>query len=117
MFWRYSWVISWREAKLICKNPKDGVSRILSFYDKTTGLDYGFGSLISSLTSAKANTTITANRLQAYIDSQAGNMFFDEASDEIVHKFKAKISAYREKAAGIEEQIKAKVQELKNTAI
>lgn len=112
MFWRYSWIISWREAKLICKNPKDGVSRILSFYDKTTGLDYGFGSLISSLTSAKANTTITANRLQAYIDSQARNMFFDEASDEIVHKFKAKISAYEEKTAGIEAQIKAKVQEM-----
>ena len=117
MFWRWHWVIDWRAAKLLCQNPKDGINHVVSFYDRRTGLSYGFGSLISGLTSAKANITITTNKLNEYIERQQGNMFFDEASDEIVHKFKAKISAYREKAAGIEEQIKAKVQELKNTAI
>jgi hypothetical protein len=113
MFWRWHWVIDWRAARLLCQNPKDGINHVLSFYDRKTGLEYGFGSLISGLTSAKANVTIVTNKLQEYIQRQAGNMFFDEASDEIVQKFKAKISAYRAKAAGIEEQIKAKVQQLK----
>lgn len=117
MLYSKNWVICWREARLICQNPKDGITRCFYFYDKTTGLSFGFGSLISKLTSAKANATIAENKLQEYRERQQGNMFFDEETDEIAGKFKAKISAYRAKAAGIEEQIKAKVQELKNTAI
>ena len=111
-FWRWSWVIDWRAARLLCQNPKDGICHVLSFYDRRTGLAYGFGSLISSLTSAKANVTIITNKMNEYIRMQQGDMFFNEDSDETVQKFKAKISAYRAKAAGIEEQIKAKVQEL-----
>ena len=44
-------------------------------------------------------------------------MFFSEKEDEIVNKFKAKISAYKAKAAEIEEEIKAKVQQLQATQI
>ena len=112
MFWRWHWVIDWRAAKLLCQNPKDGINHVLSFYDRKTGLEYGFGSLISKLTSAKANATIAANKLKEYIELQQGNMFFSEKEDEIVNKFKAKISAYKAKAAVIEEDIKAKVKEL-----
>lgn len=112
MFWRWHWVIDWRAAKLLCQNPKDGIKHVLSFYDRKTGLEYGFGSLISKLTSAKANATIAANKLKEYIVLQQDNMFFSEKEDEIVNKFKAKISAYKEKAAGIEAQIKEKVQEM-----
>ena len=112
MFWRWHWVIDWRAAKLLCQNPKDGINHVLSFYDRKTGLEYGFGSLISKLTSAKANATIAANKLKEYIELQQGNMFFSEKEDEIVNKFKAKISAYKAKAAVIEEEIKAKVKEL-----
>lgn len=117
MFWRWHWVIDWRAARLLCLNPKDGISHVLSFYDRRTGLSYGFGSLISGLTSAKANITITTNKLNEYIERQQSNMFFDEASDEIAQKFKAKISTYKAKAAQLEEEIKVKVQELKKIAI
>ena len=117
MFWRWHWVIDWRAAKLLCQNPKDGINHVLSFYDRNTGLEYGFGSLISKLTSAKANATIAANKLKKYIELQQDNMFFSEKEDEIVNKFKAKISAYKAKAAGIEAQIKAKVQQLQATQI
>jgi hypothetical protein len=117
MFWRWHWVIDWRAAKLLCQNPKDGINHVLSFYDRKTGLEYGFGSLISKLTSAKANATIAANKLKEYIKLQQGNMFFSEKEDEIVNKFKAKISAYKAKAAEIEEEIKAKVQQLQATQI
>ena len=112
MFWRWHWVIDWRAAKLLCHNPKDGINHVLSFYDRKTGLEYGFGSLISKLTSAKANATIAANKLKKYIELQQGNMFFSEKEDEIVNKFKSKISAYKAKAAVIEEEIKEKVKEL-----
>ena len=112
MFWRWSWVIDWRAARLLCQNPKDGVNRVLSFYDRKTGLEYGFGSLISKLTSAKANATIASNKLKKYIDIQQGNMFFNEKDDKIVSKFKAKISAYKAKAAEIEDEIKTRVKEL-----
>ena len=111
MFWKYSWVIDWRAARLLCQNPREGIAHVLSFYDKKSGLDYGFGSLISKLTSAKANATIAGNKLQAYIASQAGNMFFDEGNDEIATKFKAKISHYNSKAKELEQEIKAKVQQ------
>ena len=112
MFWRWHWVIDWRAAKLLCQNPKDGINHVLSFYDRKTWLEYGFGSLISKLTSVKANATIAANKLKKYIEMQQGNMFFSEEEDEIVNKFKAKISAYKAKIAEIEEEIKAKVNEL-----
>lgn len=114
MFFRRNWIINWRAARLLCKNPKDGVRHDLFFYDKKTGLETGLGSLLSGLTSAKANATIATNKLREYIDRQAGNMFFDEASDEIVAKFKAKIMHYQHKARQLEEDIKAKVQELQN---
>ena len=114
LFWRWHWVIDWRSAKLLCQNPKDGINHVMAFYDKTTGLEYGFGSLISKLTSAKANVTITQNKLQAYRERQQGNMFFDEKEDEIANKFKAKISAYKVKIAEIEEEIKAKVKQLQS---
>lgn len=117
MFWRWHWVIDWRAAKLLCQNPKDGINHVLSFYDRKTGLEYGFGSLISKLTSAKANATIAANKLKEYIELQQGNMFFSEKEDEIVNKFKAKISTYKAKAAEIEKEIKAKVQQLQATQI
>lgn len=112
MFWRWNWVIDWRKARLLQSCPKDGINHFFSFYDRRTGLAYGFGSLISKLTSAKANITIATNKMHEYIEAQQGNMFFDEASDEIVHKYKAKISAYKAKATDIEEQIKEKVKEL-----
>lgn len=112
MFWKYSWVIDWRAAKLLCQNPRDGIEHRIDFYDKTTGLKYGFGSLISKLTSAKAQITIANNKLQRYIDSQKANMFFSTETDEVVAKLKAKISMQKEKAADFEAQIKLKVQEL-----
>lgn len=112
-FWRWHWIIDWRAARLLCLNPKDGINHVLAFYDRKTGLSYGFGSLISKLTSAKANATIATNKLREYVERQQGSLFFDEKEDEIANKFKAKISAYKAKAAEIEEEIKTNVLKLK----
>ena len=117
MFWRWHWVIDWRAAKLLCQHPKDGINHVMNFYDKKTGLEYGFGSLIGKLTSAKANITITTNKMKEYIERQQGNMFFSEKDDEFCRKFKVKISTYKAKVAEIEDEIKEKVQNLQNSQI
>ncbi len=111
MLYDKSWVIDWREARLLCQNPKDGITRTTAFYDRKTGLSYGFGSLISSLTAAKANITRVKTKLKLYLEQQGNNMFFVEDEDVLARKFKAKISEYEAKVAEYEEQIKAKVQE------
>lgn len=111
LYWRYHWVIEWRAARLLCQNPKDGINHVMSFYDKKTGLEYGFGSLIGRLTSAKAKVTMEENKLRKYIELQQSNIFFNE-EDEVVNKIKAKIAAYKAKAVEIETIIKEKVEEL-----
>lgn len=112
IFWRRSWVIEWRTAKLLCKYPRDGINRILSFYDKKTGLEYGFGSLLGKLSSAKAQRTMAASALDDYIDSRRGDMFFDETEDILVDKMRHKIESYRRKIVEIENEIKSRIEEL-----
>jgi hypothetical protein len=112
-FWRWNWVIDWRAARLLCQHPKDGINHVLSFYDRKTGLSYGFGSLISSLTSAKANKTIAENKLREYVKSQQGNMFFDVKEDVIASRLQEKVNRYTAKIAELEEEIKDKVTGLK----
>lgn len=117
MFWKYAWVFDWREARILCLNPRDGINRFIDFYDKTTGLRYGFGSIINRLTSAKAHITIAKNRLRQYVESQKDNMFFDEATDEIVAKFKTKIKEQTCKVAEIEKQIEEETLKIKTSQI
>lgn len=112
IYWRRSWVIEWRTAKLMCEYPRDGINRILSFYDKKTGLEYGFGSLLGKLSSAKAQRTMAASALDDYIDSRRGDMFFDETEDILVDKMRHKIESYSRKIAVIENEIKSRVEKL-----
>ena len=114
MFFRWAWVIDWRAAKLLCKNPKDGITHEYYYYDKKTGLETGIGTLLYKLKGAKATLTLTKNKLQDYIDQSRNVLFFDEATDTIVLKYKAKISQYKEKIYTLEDEIKAKVEYLQN---
>lgn len=112
IYWRRSWVIEWRTARLLCEYPRDGINRILSFYDKKTGLEYGFGSLLGKLSSAKAQRTLAAKALDDYIDSRRGDMFFDETEDIVVDRMRRKIESYSRKIAVIENEIKSRVEQL-----
>lgn len=50
MFWRYSWVVQRRMARYKCQRPRHEIACYLSFYDKITGLEFGFGTLPLKLT-------------------------------------------------------------------
>ena len=112
VFWRRPWVIEWRTARLLCQYPRDGINRIMSFYDKKTGIEYGFGSLLGKLSSAKAKVTMTTNALGDYINSRRGDMFFDEYEDEVVIRMRRKIKLYLAKIVEIENEIKSRIQEI-----
>ena len=86
---RYRWVIRWREAKLLCQYPKKNIHTYYSYYDKRTGLNTDFNSLLSKLTSAKAQITIAERKEQ-------NNLFFNEQTDEQLIKFRKKLSKKRQ---------------------
>lgn len=109
MFWRYEWVIHWRMAKLQCRRPRHHIAQYLSFYDKQTGLEYGFGSLLSKLTSAKAQVTLINNKIKDYKCKMALDLFFNETTDPVIANLKCKKNNYLDKIKTLEEDIKYKL--------
>lgn len=73
---RYSWVIQWRWAKLVCQYPKGNISHSYSLYEKRSGKDYSFGSCLSSLAAAKAQVTKMERTIREHIDWQKQNNLF-----------------------------------------
>lgn len=109
MFWKYEWVIEWRRARYICQRPRHKISCFLTFYDKKTGLEFGFGSLLSKMTSAKSQITMLENRLAKYKELMKEDLFFDETKDPNIAKFRCKIEAQRQKITDYENEIKNKL--------
>lgn len=112
MFWRYEWVIRWRKARLQCQRPKHMIVQYISPYDKVTGLDLGFGSLISKLTSAKAQVTILENKIVSYKERMKDDLFFNEENDDIIRNLKCKIEIQKQKQRELGELIKDKISTL-----
>lgn len=112
MFWRYQWVVKWRMARLQCQRPKHNIVQYLSFYDKVTGLEFGFGSLLSKLTAAKAQVTILENKMADYKERMKEYLFFDEETDENIRMLKCKIENQRAKQREYEKQIKDKLKQI-----
>lgn len=107
---RYRWVVRWRQARLLCQHPKEDVRTYFSYYDKRTGLSTDFGSALSKLSAAKAQITIARRKEQEYIEyQQQNNMFFNEAEDEMLAKFRRKLYEKIEKYAALEKEIRVKV--------
>ena len=111
MWLKYDWVITWRRSKCQCQHPRMNVTTVLCFYDKKSGLELGYNSLMSKLVSAKANITKWTNKMERYIAQNASDMFFDPKDDPLAMKMKATIASYKGKVVEIEEEIKAKLAE------
>lgn len=93
---RWRWLIEWRKAKLVCKYPRQGVRVYHSFYDKRSGLDTGFGSLLCRLSSAKAQVTKVERAINEYIEfNKQNNLFFCLQTDEQLIKAYAKLEQKR----------------------
>lgn len=110
LYERWMWVIDWRIAKFKCMYPRDSVRAYHSFYDGRSGLDLGWGSLLSELASAKAQVTKIERKIDQYIaDQKRNNLFFDESNDEFLLKARLKLEDKRTKVAEIENKVKSKV--------
>lgn len=108
---RRQWVVRWRHARLLCRYPRENVQTFFSYYDRRTGLDMNFGSALSRLSAAKAQITIVRRKEQEYLEYQRqNNMFFNEAEDETLAKFRWKLQSKIEKYAELEREVMLSVQ-------
>lgn len=80
---RWRWLVEWRRAKYVCQYPRKGVQVYHCYYDKRTGLQTGFGSLLSCVAAAKAQITKVERKIEEYVSYMSGNdLFFDPTTDE-----------------------------------
>jgi hypothetical protein len=111
MLERWRWVINWRMAQLQCKYPRSNITAYHHYYDKRTGLETGYGSLLSKISAAKAQITKVERAIAAYIEFQsANNLFFDPETDEMLlkanKKLKQKKRNYENRLALLEQEVK-----------
>lgn len=108
---RYSWVIQWRRAKLVCQYPKGNVTHDYFLYDKRSGEDYSFGYCLSSLAAAKAQVTKMERTIKEYISWQKqNNLFFNEQTDEMLQKAINKLKIKKRNVQEAEARLHGKVE-------
>ena len=94
---RWQWLVDWRRAALVCRYPRKNVQVYYCFYDKCTGLQTGFGSLLSRVAAAKAQITKTERKIAEYIDYMKHNdLFFDLETDDPLRRAYDKLAQKRE---------------------
>lgn len=92
MLERWEWLVRWREARLICQYPKSDIRKFYCFYDKRTGLETGFNTLLSRLAATKAQVTRVKRIIEQYIIHETqNNLFFDPETDERLIKVRKKL--------------------------
>jgi TRAP-type C4-dicarboxylate transport system substrate-binding protein len=73
-----------------------------------------FGSALSRLSAAKAQITIARRKEQEYLEYQRqNNMFFNEAEDETLAKFRRKLQSNIEKYTELEREVILSVQNVR----
>ena len=112
---RWLWLIDWRKAKLLCEQPRERIDTYFYYYDKHSGLEEGYNSLLSRITSAKAQITRTERAMKEYIaDMTQNNMFFNPETDEILMKARNKLEQkhqkYNELYASLQQQMESRKQ-------
>lgn len=108
---RRRWVIRWRLSKLQCQYPKQYVECFHSYYDRRSGESLGFESCLSKLISAKAQVTKSERAMLDYIErNRQHNLFFDEATDEALVKFRYKLERKKANVAECEKRLKILVE-------
>lgn len=110
---RWSWVIKWRRAKLICMYPRGEVYDTIYFYYRYKGKDYGFTECLKQLVALKSKITLQENRIKKYIDSKKHDLFFDESTDEQLVKIRKKLVLAKEKVLEATRRLEEKVEKHK----
>lgn len=108
---RRRWVIRWRLSKLQCQYPKQYVECFHSYYDRRSGESLGFESCLSKLISTKAQVTKAERTMYDYIErNRQHNLFFDEATDEALVKFRYKLERKKEHVDECEKRLEQLVE-------
>lgn len=105
MVWRYNWVLEWRKARFVCMYPRDNVRLNFHFYDKTSGLEIGYQTLLSKKVAAKALITKYTNLRTRYIEEKANELFFDPETDEVLKRIDTKIQRAEQRFEEISTEI------------
>lgn len=105
MVWRYNWVLEWRKARFVCKYPRDSVRLNFHFYDRKSGLEMGYQTLLSKKVAARALMTKYTNLRTRYVEEKEKELFFDPETDEVLKKADAKIRRAEQKFAEISAEI------------
>lgn len=113
MVWRYEWVFEWRKAKFVCKYPRDRVRLVFSFYDRTSGLEIGYKTLLSRKVAATALLTKYRNLRTRYIEEKSKELFFEQESDEFLKKIDTKIQRAGQKLEEITSEITKTTKKIK----
>lgn len=114
MVWKYNWVLEWRKARFVCKYPKDHVDLRFHFYDKSSGLDIGYQTLLSQQIAAKALITKYRNLKTRYVEEKEKELFFDPETDYILDKIDSKIRRAEQKFDEISEEVKSQTTKVTN---
>ena len=91
MYDRWMWLFDWRTAKYKCMWPRKRVVLYHHYYDKKSGLDLGYGTLLSKYISAKGQVTKVKNVITKYKTDMSKTLFFDESTDETYLKLTEKL--------------------------
>lgn len=91
------------------------MSRFCSYYDRRLGNDVRLTDDLRRLVAAKSQVSRARRKVEEYVAwNRANNLFFDEATDEDLARFRAKLAR---KVAGVEaaeERMRRKIWNLKN---
>ena len=109
---RYDWVIRWRTAREQCRHPRQSVVAWISHYDKRTGLRTDFNSCLGKLAAAKAQITKAGRCIERHIAEQNAlyPLFYDEAADTELVRYREKLARKIESCRQIEENIRLAVE-------
>lgn len=99
---RWEWVIRWRRSKCQCQYPRENVCVYYSYYNKKIGDNEELNRLQRQIISAKAWITMYSRRAEEYVKEQSeNNLFFNEATDELLLKARSKIASKEEALNGL----------------
>lgn len=116
LYERRRWVVRWRQARLQCRYPRDPVFTSYGCYDRHTGLRTDFNACLTKLAALKAQVTRAERAEAAYIaDQRQNNLFFDEATDGELSRFRKKLARKRENFHCLEENIRTAVRDHERT--
>lgn len=113
---RWQWVIEWRRAKLVCKYPRKHIWVYHSYYDKRTGLETGFGTMLGKLSAAKAQVTKMERIIAQYVEYMSQNdLFFNPETDERLLKANGKLERKIQHCALLHAELEQEVKQHQNS--